>query len=303
MRNVIIVANVWGAVPRNAGRILRNIAEDRESRFPRIPRILSEITSDGGLRMAHYYNTTQSAHFIIRMITKNYRRMCLQRSRMSGCNYIVDAGPGQAANRKLKERIRHHEADLERIQEGMVKTFMEMDEKAAQKLRDRVIHHQSEVNGVRKQMMEVLKGMDEETRWGVEEYIEQYLCGLKEVGEEMNEVLRNMCWTTKEDLEDHVARLPRVTLKKTLEESLKGPEELERVIDNFYTKWEGTPEEMMEMLEKTGKEARKYLEEGTERCRAEAEVSLEKMMETLREMGKETMKELEERVRFILHPS
>ena len=291
MANVIIVANVWAGVPRNAAGACEN----------KPPATSPKLTSGGGPRTAHYYNTAQSAHSIIRMITKNCPVVGLVGGEvMDEFEYIVDAGTGEAANRELEERIRRHRADLERVQKAMVETLGEVNEKATQKLEERIRHHQDELKEVRKETMELLKGMNEETRRELEEHIEQHQDELREVGEEMREVLTDMHRATEKDLEGYTARLPQITLKKTLGEQLGGPEELEDIIRDSYTKWEGTPEEMMEMLEKAGKEARKNLEEGTERYRTEVEDSLEKMMETLREMGDETNKELKEWARTVL---
>ena len=271
MANVIIVANVWAGVPRNAAGARGN----------KLPTTSPKLTSGGGPRTAHYYNTAQSAHFIIRMITKNCQLMGHVNLSIYRRGYVVDAGTEEAANRELEERIRQHQAGLE----GVRKNLWEMDKKATQKLEEQIRHHQGE-------LMEVLKEMDEEARRELEEHIGQHQDELKEVGREMLEVLMEMFQATRKDLRGHNPDLSDIALEKALEEKLEGLGQLGDAIRNRFIKWEGTPEEMIEMLEET----RKNMEERTERCRVEVEDGLEKMMKTLREMSEETMKELEERV-------
>ena len=92
LRNLVLVTNMWTTVSREAGEALEK----------ELPTHLFKLPLGKGAQMARYIDTAQSAHDIIRRITKNYQvTRSIQRELVGGNKGITDTKAGEAVNREL----------------------------------------------------------------------------------------------------------------------------------------------------------------------------------------------------------
>ena len=125
LKNVVLVTNMWGEVSHDVG----------ESREDELSNNFFKPVLDKGARMVRHHNTAQSAHDIIRMITKNRPLVLqIQRELVDEHKDIVDTAAGEAVNKELNEQIRRHQAQLKTVQEEMMQALEEKDEETRQEL-------------------------------------------------------------------------------------------------------------------------------------------------------------------------
>ena len=121
LRGLVLVTNAWGEVTRDIGEAHEN-------------RIHSEAfknTLRKGAQMVRY-NTTQSAHDIIRRIMAN--RSAASQIRQED---ITDIAALEANDKRLNKQIKQYRAELEEIREEMMQVLKETEVAVAQALKER----------------------------------------------------------------------------------------------------------------------------------------------------------------------
>jgi len=127
LKNVILITNMWGEVPKDVG-------EDRENEL--ITNFFKPVL-DKGAQIARHYNTTESAHGIIRRIVENRpATLQIQRELVDEHKDIIDTAAGEAINKELNEQMRRHRAGMKELQEEMEKAMKEKDEETRQELEE-----------------------------------------------------------------------------------------------------------------------------------------------------------------------
>ena len=120
LENVVLVTNMWGAVPHDVG----------EARENELSSDFFKPVLDGGAQMVRHHNDTESAHDVVRRITAVDCPIVLriQRELVDEHMDIVDTSAGEAVNRELNEQLSEHGAELKKVWDDMMQAFMDKDE-------------------------------------------------------------------------------------------------------------------------------------------------------------------------------
>jgi hypothetical protein len=158
LKNVILVTNTWGEVSPNVtdARVKEFVGE------------FFKPALDGGAQIAHYNNTVDSAHDIIRRIARNQPMFLrIKRGLVDEHQDITDTAAGQAAN----EQIRRHQIELEAVREGVLLAREERDggrvqelEEVARKLQVKMEGMAARYNEARRKVEEVMRQIQEHSR-------------------------------------------------------------------------------------------------------------------------------------------
>ena len=125
LKNVVIVTNMWDAVSREVGEAREN---ELSGKF-------CKPVLDQGAQMVRHYNTTESAHDVVRRVMKNHPVVLrIQRELVDEHKDLIDTSAGKAINRELDEQIRRHQVELERAEEEIAQALEEKDEEAREEL-------------------------------------------------------------------------------------------------------------------------------------------------------------------------
>jgi chromosome segregation ATPase len=140
LNNVVLVTNMWSEVPLEVG----------ESRENELSGRFFKPVIDKGAQMVRHYNTTQSAHNIIRMIMKNRPVVLqIQRELVDEHKDIVDTAAGEAVNKELNEQIRRHQVELKAVQEEMKQALQEKDEETRRELEEETKRLEEQMEKIR----------------------------------------------------------------------------------------------------------------------------------------------------------
>ena len=113
MKNVVLVSNMWSEVSLPVG----------ERREKQLSSGFLKPDLDKGAQMARHYNTVQSAHDIIRRITRNAPVVLqIQRELVDEHKDIATTGAGESISKKLSRKIGEHRTGLENIRGEMERT-------------------------------------------------------------------------------------------------------------------------------------------------------------------------------------
>ena len=126
--NVVLVTNMWGAVPHDIG----------EARESELSSDYFKPVLDGGAQMVRHHNDTESAHDVVRRITVADCPVVLriQQELVDENKGIVDTSAGEVVNRELNEQLSEHGAELKKVCDDMVQAFMDKDEVARKDLEE-----------------------------------------------------------------------------------------------------------------------------------------------------------------------
>ena len=123
--NVVIVTNMWKEDSRDVDEARERELSDR----------FFKPALDKGARMARHYNTTQSAHDIVRRIVKNHPVVLqIQRELVDEGKDITATAAGESLNEELKEQIRKHQIELKGLKEDMAQALVEKDNETRREL-------------------------------------------------------------------------------------------------------------------------------------------------------------------------
>jgi len=141
LKNVVLVTNMWGEVPRDVG----------ESREDELSSTFFKPVLDKGAQIVRHHNTAQSAQDIIRVIMKNRPVVLqIQRELVDEHKDIVDTAAGEAVNRELNEQIRRHKAEMKTVQQEMMQAMKEKDEETRQELEEETRKLQEQMEKIKK---------------------------------------------------------------------------------------------------------------------------------------------------------
>ena len=125
LKDVILVTNMWGEISPEDG-------QDRESQL--FGKFFKPVI-DKGARMARHFNTTRSAHDIIRRIMGNHPvALQIQRELVDNENGIADTAAGEVINQEFNDQIKRYQAELKKVQAEMVRVLEKKDEEMRQEL-------------------------------------------------------------------------------------------------------------------------------------------------------------------------
>ena len=125
LRNVVLVTNMWE----------RGSWEYNEARENELSSRFFKPALDKGAQMVRHHNTAQSAHDIIRMITRNHPVVLqIQRELVDEHKDIIDTAAGEDVSRELGELTRRHKDELKTLKEEMMQALMEKDEEMKYRL-------------------------------------------------------------------------------------------------------------------------------------------------------------------------
>ena len=143
--NVVLVTNMWGAVPHDVG----------EARESELSSDFFKPVLDGGAQMVQHHNDTESAHDVIRRITTVDCPVVLriQRELVDEHKDLVDTSVGEAVNRELEEQLRKRETELEIVWDDIIQALKERDEAAKKDLEE-------EAKGLQEQIEKIKKDLD-----------------------------------------------------------------------------------------------------------------------------------------------
>jgi len=140
LKNVIFLTNKWGMVTKDVG----------EAREKQLTTKFFKPALDKGAQLARHYDTPQSAHDVIRLIMKNQPvPLQIQRELVDEHKNIIDTAAGKAINKEVNEQIRRRQAELEAVQEEMMKALKDQNEEAKQELEEEKRKLKEEVNNMR----------------------------------------------------------------------------------------------------------------------------------------------------------
>ena len=126
-KNVVLVTNMWGMVSRQVG----------ETREKQLPRNLFKLALGNGAQMVRHRDTIQSAHEIIRMITRNHPvALSIQRELVSRQKDIIHTAAGGAINQEPDGRTGRHPNEQKRVQEDVMQALKEKDERTRRELEE-----------------------------------------------------------------------------------------------------------------------------------------------------------------------
>jgi len=119
LKNVVLVTNMWGRVEEGVG----------EAREKELADVYFRVALEKDAQLARHYNTTQSAHEIIRRIMKNDPApLLIQRELVDERKNIKQTAAGEAVNEEVNKLLRRHEAEMKALREEMKLALEEKDE-------------------------------------------------------------------------------------------------------------------------------------------------------------------------------
>ena len=119
LRNVVLVTNMWTRDSRDA-----NEARELELSTKFFKPVLNK-----GAHSIRHHDIAQSTHDIIRKIMANHPvALQIQRELVDEHKGIVDTSAGQAVNREPNEQAKRHQAELEKVEKGLMQALKEKDD-------------------------------------------------------------------------------------------------------------------------------------------------------------------------------
>ena len=143
--NVVLVTNMWDAVPHDVGEARENELSDS----------FFKPVFDGGAQIVRHHNNTDSAHDVIRRITEVDCPVVLriQRELVDEHKGIVDTSAGKTVNQELDEQLREHGAEFKKVWDDIMQAFMDKDEATRRDLEE-------EANGLQEQIERIKKDLE-----------------------------------------------------------------------------------------------------------------------------------------------
>ena len=127
LRNVVLMTNMWGEVSAKDG-------QDRENKLT--SKFFKPVL-DKGAQMIRHYNTTESAHNIIRAIIRNHPMVLqIQREMVDEGKAIVDTAAGDVVNREINALIRKHQDEMKKLRDEMLQAMKDKDDVTRRELED-----------------------------------------------------------------------------------------------------------------------------------------------------------------------
>lgn len=205
LKNVVLVTNMWGKVSQDVG-------EARENELS--TKFFKQVL-DNGAQLVRHYNTTQSAHDIIRRIMKNRPvALQIQRELVEEGKDIINTSAGEAINKELNELIRRHQAELKEVREEMMQALRDKDEQTK-------IELEAETRRLQEQMDKMK--LDSETM--VSSYLEEK--------KRMEEAIKQMQEQARQEKDDLTKQLQEGLIASAAER-----EELQKKLDQLQHQWD-----------------------------------------------------------------
>lgn len=155
LRNVVLVTNMWGTIPQDAG----------EAREEELTTNFFKPVLDKGAQIARHHNTIQSAHDIIRRIIRNQpAALRIQRELVDEGKNIIHTAAGEAINEELNKQIRRHQAEMKILQEEMTQAIKDHHEEIRQELEEDRRRLQDHINKVKMDAESMASKYDEEKK-------------------------------------------------------------------------------------------------------------------------------------------
>ena len=151
LQKVFLVTNMWATVPCEVGEAFEK----------RLSEIAFKLALGKGAHMVRYDGTLQSAHDIIRKLTKNYLAPLPIQWEVVKHKDTIDTTTGEAINRELDEQTGRHRDELGRAEEG-VRVLRERDEMREEEMRKQLGEGGRMVQGWMDGMKKRLEGRMEE---------------------------------------------------------------------------------------------------------------------------------------------
>ena len=127
LKNVVIVTNMWTGDSQDVS----------EAREKELSGKFFKPALDMGAQMARHYNTTKSAHSILRRITNNHPLVFqIQREMVDEEKYFADTAVGENTN--FKELIRQYQAEWEKLRKEMMQALKRKDEETRRELEEAI---------------------------------------------------------------------------------------------------------------------------------------------------------------------
>ena len=127
LKNVVFVTNMWKLDSHDIN----------EAREKELSGNFFKPALDKGAQIVRHYNTTESAHNIIRGIMKNRPAVLqIQRELVDEHKDVINTAAGESLNQELKELVRRHQAELREVQEEMRQALWAKDEEMRQELEE-----------------------------------------------------------------------------------------------------------------------------------------------------------------------
>ena len=121
------MTNMWGEVSAKDG-------QDRENKLT--SKFFKPVL-DKGAQMIRHYNTTESAHNIIRAIIRNHPMVLqIQREMVDEGKAIVDTAAGDVVNREINALIRKHQDEMKKLRDEMLQAMKDKDDVTRRELED-----------------------------------------------------------------------------------------------------------------------------------------------------------------------
>ena len=163
LKNVILVTNMWGEVSPDIG----------ESHEQELVRALFKPALDKGAQLARHYNTTKSAHDIIRCVTKNQPiALQIQRELVDQGEDIIDTAAGQVVMKELNEQIARYQSEAKAIREEMLQALKQNDEVMRLELQEELPKIYESMNKMRMDSDGIATSYHEE-KWRMGEAVKQ----------------------------------------------------------------------------------------------------------------------------------
>ena len=232
LKNVILVTNMWGRVEEQVGE--RHEKQLIKTHF--------KPALDKGAQIARHFNTTQSAHEIIRRIIKNDSApFRIQRELVDEHRQIENTLVGEAVNEELNKALARHKDEMMELREEMRKKLAEKEGQSAKEMR--------EADRLRKQMGEM---MVETAAVGAR--YEEERKGMKQaMQKKMQEQALQEKQKAHEEYTKQINEL-RAKLEGNVNTSARQREELRRISEPERQRHEQAAKEMREEADKLRKQ-------------------------------------------------
>ena len=94
-------------------------------------------TLDQGAKMVRHYNTTESAHDILRKIIDNHPvALQIQRELVDEGKNIIDTAAGESINQELQELIMKHQVEINELRGVMLQAVKDKEKEARRELEE-----------------------------------------------------------------------------------------------------------------------------------------------------------------------
>ena len=155
LKNVVLVTNMWGKVEPGVGE-----ARERE-----LSDIYLKPALDKNAQLARHYNTTQSAHDIIRRIMKNDPApLRIQEELVDEGKNIEDTAAGEAINEEINRLIKRHEAEMSTLRDEMAQAIKDKDAETRKELQEESRKLQAQVDKMKADSVSMTAKFDEERK-------------------------------------------------------------------------------------------------------------------------------------------